>query len=60
MKEVKVDPMNTAFARTMEILTYIGLVLMFVPGIIYIVYGNGFVNTSIKIRCHIAKAAATT
>ncbi len=50
MKEVKVDPMNTVFARTMEILTYIGLVLMFVPGIIYIVYGNGFVNTEDAIR----------
>ncbi len=43
-KEVRVDPMNTAFARTMEILTYIGLALMIVPGIAYIVSGTGYVK----------------
>ncbi len=45
MKDVKVDPMNTSFARTMEILTYIGLILMIVPGIIYILTGVGYVDT---------------
>ncbi len=45
MREVKVDPMNTAFARTMEILTYIGLILMIVPGLIYILTGIGYVDT---------------
>ncbi len=46
MKGVEVDPMNTTFAKTMEILTYIGLVVMIVPGIIYIVTGIGYVNTA--------------
>ncbi|WP_457548484.1 hypothetical protein [Archaeoglobus sp.] len=46
MKGVEVDPMNTAFAKTMEILTYVGLVLMIVPGLIYFVTGIGYVNTA--------------
>ncbi len=50
MKEIKVDPANTVFARTMEILTYIGLALMFAPGIIYIVYGSGFVSTEDAVK----------
>jgi len=43
-KEIRVDPMNTAFARTMEILTYIGLALMIAPGVAYIVSGTGYVK----------------
>ncbi len=50
MKVVKVDPMNRAFAVTMEILTYIGLVLMIVPGVIYIFTSSGFVNVTDVIQ----------
>ncbi len=38
--KIRIDPMNKAFARTMEILTYIGLIMMLIPGIAYI-FGNG-------------------
>jgi len=49
MKEVKVDPMNTAFARVMEILTYVGLALMIAPGIAYILGGTGYVSVESAI-----------
>jgi len=32
----QVDPMGVAFAKTMEIFTYIGLAAMLIPGIIYL------------------------
>jgi len=50
MKEVKVDPMNTSFAKTMEILTYLGLVLMIVPGVAYLVMGVGYVSTEDVVK----------
>ncbi len=36
-EQVGAEPMGTAFAKTMEILTWIGLVAMIVPGIAYFV-----------------------
>lgn len=44
MKEAKIDPMNVAFGRAMEVFTYIGLVLMVVPGVIYIITGTGYID----------------
>ena len=34
--KVVVDPMGQAFAKAMEILTYIGLAAMLIPGVIYL------------------------
>jgi len=48
--DVKVDPMNTTFARVMEIVTYIGLILMIAPGVMYLVTGNGFVSTADAVK----------
>jgi len=44
MRDVKVDPINIVFARVIEILTYIGIVLMIVPGVIYVISGSGLVD----------------
>ncbi len=44
MKEVEVDPMNTIFARVMEILTFMGLIVMIIPAIGYFVGINQFVE----------------
>lgn len=49
-EEVVVEPMNVTFARTMEIFTYIGLVLMIAPGIIYLVSGAGFVGVESAVE----------
>jgi len=35
VNEVTVDPMGMCFAKAMEILTYIGLAAMLIPGILY-------------------------
>ncbi len=50
VKDVKVDPMNTTFAKVMEVMTYLGLILMVAPGVAYIVSGTGFVNTADAIK----------
>ncbi len=57
MKEVKVDPMNRIFAKTMEIFTYLGLILMVVPGVIYIVGTSGFVDVE-DVVTHWDKSAS--
>ena len=43
-KEVKVDPMNTAFARVMELVTYLGLVVMVIFGLLYLFGLPGFAD----------------
>ena len=50
MKGVKVDPMNTSFAKAMEVFTYIGLILMVVPGLMYICGAGGFVEVEDVIK----------
>ena len=44
MKEVEVDPMNTTFARVMEIFTAIGLIAMILPAIGYFAGISQFVG----------------
>jgi hypothetical protein len=48
--QIKLDPMNTMFVRTMEIMTWVGLALMAVPGIAYIFGATGFVGVSLACR----------
>ena len=43
-KEAEVEPMNTVFARVMEIMTTIGLVVMIVPGLISLTGQNVFID----------------
>ncbi len=43
-KEVEVEPMNTVFARVMEILTMVGLAVMIIPGLISLTGQNVFVD----------------
>ncbi len=43
-REVEVEPMNSTFARVMEVVTYIGLVVMIVPGIISLTGQNVHVD----------------
>ncbi len=43
-QEVYIDPMNTAFARAMELSTYAGLAVMIVFGILYLLGFSGFVD----------------
>lgn len=45
-EEVVVDPMNVRFARVMEVITWIGLILMIVSGIAYLISGAGFVDVN--------------
>jgi hypothetical protein len=49
-EEVVVEPMNVIFARTMEIVTWIGLILMIVPGLAYLVGGTGFVDVKSAVE----------
>jgi len=44
-RDVVVDPMNTSFARIMEIFTLIGILVMLIFGVLYIVGLNSYVNT---------------
>jgi len=44
MKEVKVDSVNLRFARVMEILTMVGLLVMIIPAIGYFMGVNEFVS----------------
>ncbi len=44
MKEVRVDPINLRFARVMEILTIVGLLVMIIPAIGYFMGINQFVS----------------
>jgi len=50
MEKTGIDLMNKAFARTMEIFTYIGLILMIAPGLIYIVGNGGLVSVEDAIQ----------
>jgi hypothetical protein len=49
-REIKLDPMNAVFVRTMEILTWIGLALMAMPGIAYIFGVTGFVGVNLAFQ----------
>ena len=49
-REIKLDPMNAVFVRTMEILTWVGLALMAMPGIAYIFGVTGFVGVSLACQ----------
>ena len=42
--EVEVEPMNKVFARVMEIVTYIGLIVMIVPGLLSLTGQNVYVD----------------
>lgn len=50
MKEVKVDPMNTTFAKVMEIFTLIGLIVMIVPAIGYFAGISQFVELKEAVK----------
>ena len=43
-KEVYIDPMNTTFARVMEIFTWIGLIVMVVFGLLYLFGLSSYVD----------------
>lgn len=43
-KEVYVDPMNTIFAKVMEIFTWVGLIVMVVFGLLYLFGLNSYVS----------------
>ncbi len=58
LKEVIVEPMNYVFGKIMEILTIIGLIAMFVPGIIYIVTGKGYLSRDVVVKYWGLKASA--
>ncbi len=58
LKEVLVEPMNYIFGRIMEILTIIGLIAMFVPGIIYIITGKGYLSRDVVVKYWDLKASA--
>jgi len=45
-KEVYIDPINTTFARVMEICTWIGLIVMLVFGVLYLFELNSYVSMS--------------
>jgi hypothetical protein len=46
-QDVIVEPANALFARTMEILTWVGLVIVAIPGIAYIIGTKGFVGVNL-------------
>jgi len=50
VKDVKVDPMNTTFAKVMEVMTYLGLIMMIVPGTLYLITKNGLVSTKVAVK----------
>ena len=50
MREVEVDPMNTTFARVMEIFTVIGLFAMIIPAIGYFAGINQFVELQEAVK----------
>jgi len=45
LKDVTVEPMNLWFAKAMEVMTYIGLIIMVFPGLFYLAVGEGYVHT---------------
>ncbi|MEF3169240.1 MAG: hypothetical protein K6360_07955 [Deltaproteobacteria bacterium] len=47
----KVDPMGVAFAKAMEIFTYIGLAVMLIPGVIYLFDVRPFIDVH-KVAAH--------
>lgn len=49
-EEVKVKPMNTLFAKAMEIMTIMGLIIMVIPGIIYSAGISQFVDINSAIQ----------
>jgi len=44
VEEVEVEPMNKVFARVMEVMTLIGLIVMIVPGLISLTGENVYVD----------------
>ena len=44
VEEVEVEPMNKVFARVMEVMTLIGLIVMVVPGLISLTGENVYVD----------------
>ena len=50
MRDVRVDPVNVRFARVMEILTTIGLLVMIIPAIGYFMGINEFVSLEEAIK----------
>jgi len=50
MREVRVDPVNIRFARVMEILTVVGLLVMIIPAIGYFMGINQFVSLEEAIK----------
>jgi len=45
-EDVIIDPMNKSFAKSMEIFTWVGLIIMIAPGIAYFAGVNQFVDMS--------------
>lgn len=45
-EEIKPNLMNTIFAKTMEMFTWIGLIIIAIPGLIYFIGTKGFVGIS--------------
>ncbi len=58
LKEAIVEPMNYVFGRIMEILTIVGLVVMFIPGIIYVITGKGYLSREVVVSNWHLKASA--
>jgi len=58
LREVSIEPMNYVFGRIMEVLTVVGLIVMFVPGIIYVVTGKGFLSRELVVKNWGLKASA--
>ncbi len=58
LREVPIEPMNYVFGRIMEILTIVGLIAMFIPGIIYVITGKGFLSREIVVKYWGLKASA--
>lgn len=56
-QDIKPDLVNTIFAKTMEMFTWIALVIIAIPGIIYFVGSKGFVGISLAC-CNWDKPAA--
>ena len=44
VEDVEVEPMNKVFARVMEVMTLIGLIVMIVPGLISLTGQNVFID----------------
>ena len=49
-RQVQIDPMNTIFAKVMEIFTLIGLIVMIIFGLLYILGMSPYVDMSSVIN----------